>query len=200
MNLYYNYEYRFFYLMNLKYILKCILIILFFKNLIDIGKSFSKNIYLNQIIENPIQYSFSIDVVNITNINKIYFTANNISYTYSDKYDLIEVKYYIRFYDYNGNYITPSIIHLLYDLHILCKINISDTNEKIYSLAYIHENMLYICIEYMKTTEHANFGIIIYKSNVQDEEIEYYEFFFLKINKLLIIILFKNFKMMINLI
>ena len=200
MNLFYNYEYRFFCLMNLKYTVKCVLIILFFKNLIDISKSFSKNIYLNQIIENPIQYSFSIDAVNITNINKIYFTTNNISYTYSDKYDLIEVKYYIRFYGYNGNYITPSIIHLLYDLHILCKINIFDTNEKIYSLAYIHENMFYICIEYMKTTEHANFGIIIYKSNVQDEEIEYYEFFFLKINKLLIIILFKNFKMMINLI
>ena len=200
MNLFYNYEYRFFCLMNLKYIVKCVLIILFFKNLIDISKSFSKNIYLNQIIENPIQYSFSIDAINITNINKIYFTTNNISYTYSDKYDLIEVKYYIRFYGYNGNYITPSIIHLLYDLHILCKINIFDTNEKIYSLAYIHENMFYICIEYMKTTEHANFGIIIYKTNVQDEEIEYNEFFFLKINKLLIIILFKNLKMMINLI
>jgi len=200
MNLFYNYEYRFFCLMNLKYTVKCVLIILFFKNLIDISKSFSKNIYLNQIIENPIQYSFSIDAVNITNINKIYFTTNNISYTYSDKYDLIEVKYYIRFYGYNGNYITPSIIHLLYDLHILCKINIFDTNEKIYSLAYIHENMFYICIEYMKTTEHANFGIIIYKTNVQDEEIEYNEFFFLKINKLLIIILFKNLKMMINLI
>ena len=178
------------------------------KNLIIVDAPFSENIpqiesfplYLNKIIDNPIQYFFSSGVINITNNNKIYFTVSHISYTFSTKYNLIEFKYYITFYDHNWDYIMPSILNLLYNLHILCEINISDNNEKIYSMAHIHENICYICIEYARTTEHAKFGIRIYKSDENDEEIEYNDFFFLMINKLLILIQVKVFKMTINLI
>ena len=178
-----------FLLNNLKYInylLKYALISFFCKNLIIVDAPFSENIpqiesfplYLNKIIDNPIQYFFSSGVINITNNNKIYFTVSHISYTFSTKYNLIEFKYYITFYDHNWDYIMPSILNLLYNLHILCEINISDNNEKIYSMAHIHENICYICIEYARTTEHAKFGIRIYKSDENDEEIEYNDFFF----------------------
>ena len=176
--------------MNLKYIVKFILLAVFFNNLIIEDESLNKNIYINNIIDEPIKYSFSLDDINIANIHKIYFIVNNISYTYSTKYGLIEVKYYVSFYDNNWNYIMPSIFNLFYNFHVLCEINISNNNEKIYSMAYIHENKYYICIEYIRITEHAKFGIKIYKSDDCDEEFEYNNFFFfedkqiIKINSL----------------
>jgi hypothetical protein len=57
-------------------------------------------------------------------------------------------------------------------------IYISETNKNIYSIANIHENRNFFCIEYIKIEDKANFGIMIYKKNYMNEEIEYYKKFF----------------------
>lgn len=123
-------------------------------------------------------YSNFLRIKNITDINDIYFNINKINYSFSKKFGLIEVKYFINFRDNNYNNIKPSNILSFYKMNILCNIYISETNKNIYSIANIYENRYFFCVEYIKIEDKANFGIMIYKINNTNEEIEYYQQFF----------------------
>ena len=124
------------------------------------------------------QYSFSSLSKKLSNIPEIYFSITDIVYSYSNKFGLIEIKYYLNLYDKNFQIIKPTDLLLLYNIGIFCNIYIFETNENIYSIANIYENKCYYCIEYSKILEHAKFGIKIYKINDFGEQIEFDEIFF----------------------
>ena len=137
----------------------------------------NKNIMSNNFgnYEDFLKISF---IENITKINNIFFTISDLKYSYSQYYGLIEIGYNITLYNSNNNIIKPSEFALIYDLHILCEIYIYEKNEYIYSIANINENKNFFCIEYINLHEDINFGIIFYKINESNEEIEFNEQFF----------------------
>ena len=130
------------------------------------------------------QYSFSSLSKKLSNIPDIYFSITDIVYSYSNKFGLIEVKYYLNLYDKKFHIIKPTDLLLLYNIGIFCNFYIFETNENIYSMANIYENRCYYCIEYSKINEHAKFGIKIYKINDIGEQYEFSEIFFFT-NKLI---------------
>jgi hypothetical protein len=143
------------------------------------------------------KYSFSSLSNKFSNIPEIFFSINDITYSFSKKFGLIEIKYYLNLYNKDFHIIKPTDLSLLYNMGIFCNLYIFETNENIYSIANIHENKCFYCIEYTKINEHVKFGIKIYKINEFGEQIEFSELFFLQINYL-ILIKAKEFKIIIN--
>ena len=124
------------------------------------------------------QYSFSSLATNISNIPEIYLGIEDINFTYSKKYNLIEMIYFINIFDQNYHLIKPSDLPILYNLGILCDLYNFKTNENIYSIANIFENRCFYCIEYSNIGDHSKYGIKIYNIKEIVEEIEYNELFF----------------------
>ena len=122
-----------------------------------------------------INYIYSSQIVNITNLTNIYIIATNISYYFSFDYQLVKIKYFVRLMDKNNNIIKPSDLSFIYSLHFLCNIYIYESKENIYSFANIYQNKFFFCTEYINITEHIKFGIKICKI---DEDIEYEEHYF----------------------
>jgi hypothetical protein len=54
---------------------------------------------------------------------------------------------------------------LKYNLHLICHVNQKKSNASTDSLAFIHLNKYFKCIEYVNIKEEINFGAIIYDSN-----------------------------------
>ena len=117
-------------------------------------------------------------IKNITNIPIIFINVYDIEYSYSKQFGLIEVKYYIIFFDSNYHLINPIKILSIYGLRLLCNIYLSEADQNIYSISNIYENQLFLCVEYINIEDKVNFGIKVYKVNSIKEEIEYYEHFF----------------------
>jgi len=124
------------------------------------------------------QYSFSSLSNKFSNIPEIFFSINDITYSFSKKFGLIEIKYSLNLYNKDFHIIKPTDLSLLYNMGIFCNLYIFETNENIYSIANIHENRCFYCIEYTKIHEHVKFGIKIYKINEFGEQIEFSELFF----------------------
>ena len=112
------------------------------------------------------------------NNNKIYFRLLNFSYIFSFRFNIIRVEYFILFFYKNSSYIIPSDLSLHFNLHIICKLNSIETNSTIDSLASIHQNKFFKCIEYVNINEKINFGIQIYRSKARDLSINYTKYFF----------------------
>ena len=139
------------------YIIKLFLLIIFFFSLICnyqkifmlIAKQFNK---YNILIDNNEQ-------------NKIFFFINNLTYLFSIKYNKIEIRYHIHFFN-KKNLIKPSDLALLYGLHIICYMNSQDNLTNINILPYIFQNKEFNCIQYLSLYE-KNFqiGIKIYLKN-----------------------------------
>lgn len=127
-----------------------------------------------------LNYSFTSSIVNITNISNFILSIVNINYDYSKSFELIEIRYKIQLFDGNYDLIKPSDFSLMYNLHLLCDFNFYENNEtkNIYSIANIEENKFFFCLEHIKINEHAKFGIIIYKIDEKNINIESYEQFF----------------------
>ena len=157
---------------KIKNVLSIIIITSFF--FINILQNKDINDEFNKLINS----SISAYINNITNIPKIQFLIYNINYSYSHEFDIIEIIYYINFFNADFDPISPSNISLLYNLRILCDIYSFETNEIIYSIANIEMNKRYFCIEHIKIKEQAKFGIKIFKINDDDEKIEYCDYFF----------------------
>ena len=134
---------------------------------------------INNEITELNNYSISLNIQNITNISKIYFIIENITYYYSQKFQLIEVKYYIKLKDENNIKIKPSDLFLFYNLHMICNLYIIDNDENIYSIANIYENQCFFCIEYINFNEKSKFGIRVYKNNEINEEIENFQHYYI---------------------
>ena len=124
------------------------------------------------------QYSLTPLAKNVTNIPELYLAVTDLNISYSKEYNLIEIVYYITFFDIKYDLIKPSNLPLLYNLSILCNYYYIRGHQNIYSFANIHENKDFFCVEHSIIGEHAKFGIIIYRINETNEKKEYNEFFF----------------------
>ena len=87
----------------------------------------------------------------------------NIQYSFSFKFNIVKIEYNIGIYDENNNLVSPFDMPLYYDINVICHIKIKDSNTTIDSLANIHNNNYYNCIEFFNIKENINFGIKIYK-------------------------------------
>ena len=121
-------------------------------------------------------YNVSTHIENITNIENIFFKIINLSYVYSQEYQIIEIKYFISLYDKNNNIFKPSDLSLRFDLHLVCDIFIVKSNNNIYSFANIYKDELFFCIEYINIFEKVKLGIKIFKINENFESFEHFFF------------------------
>ena len=109
---------------------------------------------------NKINFSNSLfNYSNAFNVTNIVFELSNFSYIFSFRFNIIQVEYYILFSYQNGSFISPSDLSLYYDLHLICHINIVDSNLTIDSLASIYLNKFFHCIEFININEKISFGI-----------------------------------------
>ena len=116
---------------------------------------------------NKINFSNSLfNYSNAFNVTNIVFELSNFSYIFSFRFNIIQVEYYILFSYQNGSFISPSDLSLYYDLHLICHINIVDSNLTIDSLASIYLNKFFHCIEFININEKISFGITIYKPKI----------------------------------
>ena len=163
-----------------KIILKVLYLILFLFLLSSFYKKFFKYYYTNEIniIENDkyknINKSFSLN--NYFKINEykndIVLELTFITYSFSVKYNIVEVKYNFSFLDENNAIIKPSDLIYYYNLHTICQIKKIENGNYISSLANINLNKYFNCIEYININELVEFGILIY---IEDEIDNYYE-------------------------
>ena len=105
-----------------------------------------------------------------------------ITYYYSFKYKIIKVEYTFGFFDKYNNLIIPSDLVLYQKLHILCHIEIVNSNISINSLAHIYQNSYYKCIEFSNNNESAQYGIKIHQKKDGNEKIEWYNIYLFKQN------------------
>ena len=132
----------------------------------------------NNIIPFFNNFKLSIFSYNNNNEDEIFYKLFNYSYIISFRFNIIQVEYSILFFSQNQSLITPSDLGLLYDLHIICRINRIGTYMNIDSLASIYLNKYFHCIEFININEKANFGILIYKSQNQTILINSTHYFF----------------------
>ena len=117
--------------------------------------------------------------------NKIYFQYNlnyndkhefikltEINYFYSFKFQIIKVEYIFGFFDEYNNLFVPSDLTLYKNLHIICNIDIVNSNISINSLANIYQNSYYKCTEFSEINENVQYGIKIYE--IRNEILNYY--------------------------
>ena len=147
---------------------------------------FLNSLSLNNKSKSDIDYDFvKFGKYSLTSLNKndmkipeIYLSVTNLNISYSQKYNLIEIIYYITFLDINYHTIKPSNLPLLYNLSIFCNLYYFRGHKNIYSFANIHENKEFFCVEYSKIGDHAKFGINIQQTKEIFEKDKYIELFF----------------------
>ena len=115
----------------------------------------------NNIIPFFNNFKLSIFSYNNNNEDEIFYKLFNYSYIISFRFNIIQVEYSILFFNQNQSLISPSDLCLLYDLHIICRINKIGTYMNIDSLASIYLNKYFHCIEFININEKAYFGILI---------------------------------------
>ena len=115
---------------------------------------------------------------NVFNENNIFYNLSNFSYIFNFRFNIIQVEYKILFYHKNFSIITPSDLSLYYDLHLICHINIIESNLNIDSIASIYLNKYFHCIEYINIDEKVKFGIKLYKPKNGVSCINYTQYFF----------------------
>ena len=143
---------------------------------LNINQSFYKLDNNNGILKNA--------KINITHLN----------YSYSLKYNISEVEYYISFYDEFNNSIIPSKL-LFYNWHVICHMRNEENNIIYDSFANIYEDKYFYCIEYFNISEKLTFGVKLFTSNsLSNNNYKYnynynyinngnYEYFFFDYNK-----------------
>ena len=165
---------NYFFLSKIKIIIiKKILIITIFPFLLYIN--LTKNITITQERRETSQ-SLPKYVKMKNNLN--YFKLFDINYSYSFKFNIIKVEYNIEFYEGDKNLILPSDLTLYKNLHIFCHIESNNSNIIINSFPDIVENKLYKCIDYFNIYEKIRYGIKIYETNENGEDINNHIIFF----------------------
>lgn len=139
----------------IKIILKIIIIIYIYK------------IYKTKIISNKYEKNNNKNhfykYYNNKEDNFIYFNIIDINFFHSLKFQLVQVEYIIKFYDKNNSLILPSDLALYNDMHIICNIELINSNLFINSLSSIYKNNFFKCIEIFNINEKINLRIIIYE-------------------------------------
>ena len=162
--------------MFLNNLIKNALFIFILLNIILINNlNYSGDIEKNLIISN--KHSNYIFINNITNIPTLYLNVENIKYSFSKQFGLIEVIYFIELSDENYNIIRPSKLLSFYGLNFFCNLYKYGINNNIISIANIYENRFFFCTEYINIDDEIDFGIKIFKINSEKNEIEYFQHF-----------------------
>ena len=104
--------------------------------------------------------------------NNIFINYNNLTYTFSYKYNIVEIKYYIKLIDEKKKLLKPSDLSLFHKIHVLCHIQ-KDNSFTVDSLANIYENKYY-CIEYFNIKQKIKFGIKIYVGDSYNDKIIFF--------------------------
>ena len=103
--------------------------------------------------------------LNINKFKNIYKLDYFYNYSFSFKFNITKIEYFIGFYDNNNKLILPPDMTLYNDLHIVCYIN-ENNKSYFHSLAEISENKYFSCIEFINLNETVNFGINIYNNKI----------------------------------
>ena len=111
---------------------------------------------------NIINFHYFCNFDNSFNRNKISMIIYNLSYNINFRFNIIQFECSIAFYHQNHSLIIPSYLSLNYDIHLLCHIKLIESNISVDSLAFIHQNKYFKCIEYINKGEKIKFGIILY--------------------------------------
>jgi hypothetical protein len=104
--------------------------------------------------------------------NNIFINYNNLTYTFSYKYNIVEIKYYIKLIDEKKNLFKPSDLSLFHKIHVICHIQKGNLFT-VDSLANIHENKYY-CIEYFNIKQKIKCGIKIYVGDSYNNKIIFF--------------------------
>lgn len=131
--------------MFLNNLIKNALFIFILLNIILINNlNYSGDIEKNLIISN--KHSNYIFINNITNIPTLYLNVENIKYSFSKQFGLIEVIYFIELSDENYNIIRPSKLLSFYGLNFFCNLYKYGINNNIISIANIYENRFFFVL------------------------------------------------------
>ena len=118
---------------------------------------------INNVIPN--KFLLSKYFKNLNKEEEVYFNITSINFSIELKSNIIKVEYLINFFDVNKNLILPSELTLYKNIHVFCYMKkIIVNNNIIISLANIHENKYYKCIEFFNKSDKIVFGIKIYKT------------------------------------
>ena len=119
---------------------------------------------------------------NISYFNGLFFEYNNLSYSFSFKYNIVEINYNINFYN-NKTKVKPSDLPLFNDLHVICYMKREKDLITVDSLANIFQNRKYLCTEYFNVSEKIKFGIKIYLGNSTKKSIFFFDSNLIKYRK-----------------
>ena len=100
-----------------------------------------------------------------TGENDTYFNITKIEHKYSYDFNIVQVEYYIGFYNKNDKLIIPSDLSFYSDIHIMCEFKISSINTTIESMANIYKDKYFTCVEFFKIKEECEFGLKLYQMN-----------------------------------
>ena len=132
----------------------------------------------NSIKNNNFFNTFYLKNLTLDNEKNLTLKISYLDYSYSLKYNITEVKYYINFYDEYNNPIAPTSLSL-YNFHVICHMKTIINNINFESIANIYENKYFFCIEYFNIGEKVTFGIKIYNTNsTYNEKYKDFDFFF----------------------
>ena len=125
---------------------------------IIINKNYKNNFY------NFSSQKYYLDSIKKKQSNRMYFNISFVIYSFSFKFNMSKIEYYIGFYE-NNNIIHSSNIIFYKDIHVLCHTVIRNNNKtkNIYYLPNIYEDKFFKCVEFFKINETLDFRVKIYK-------------------------------------
>lgn len=144
---------------------KILIFLIIFINLSTFNNISNKNIIKNKTTNTFSQNNYYLfEFINNYRDKNLFFNITIFNYTYSFKYNILKVEYYIGFYDKNNNTIIPSDLTLYFNFHIFCHVLKLKNNNNIESLASIYNNKYYKCIEFLIINDTFKIGIIVNSS------------------------------------
>lgn len=109
-----------------------------------------------------------------SNSHQIFFNISVFNFSFSFKFGISTLEYYIGFYEKNS-LIYPSDLSLYKNLHIFCNINRKNRNEELFynrdSIPNIYANKYFKYIEFFNNNDTLEFGIKIYQKNIRGNDI-----------------------------
>ena len=132
----------------------------------------NKNLYIKN---NYYLSNLFLNINKTDDINGIFFQLDNLIYSFSYKYNVIEIKYSITFYNKTKNIVKPSDLTLFNKIFITCHMEKNNNNSNsIDSLANIFKNH-YFCIQYFHFNEKIKAGIKIYHHKIEKTKIYFFD-------------------------
>ena len=110
----------------------------------------------------------------------ISFNITSLHYSYSYKYNIVELEYKFLFFDKNKSLINPSDLAYYYNSKIFCILK--NKNTYLQSISNIHQDKYFKCIEYFELNNTSEFGIKICKGYSQCISFDLFDYKYLNYN------------------